>query len=96
VPQVAGADAGRDVFVTHGCNSCHGVGSGTVIGPDLRGVGARRDVDWMRRWLADPSAMIRAYPDLRTWPAQYGNVIMPNQNLTTDEIEALVRYLTKL
>lgn len=95
-PQVPGSEAGRDVFVTRGCNSCHGVGSGTVIGPDLHGVGARRDVDWMRRWLADPSAMIRAYPDLRTWPAQYGNIIMPNQNLTSEEIEVLVQYLTRL
>jgi cytochrome c2 len=93
VPQVAGAEAGRDVFVTRGCNSCHGVGTGTVIGPDLKGVGARRDPDWLRRWLADPAATIRAYPDLQTWPATYGNIVMPNQNLSTQEIEALVHYL---
>ena len=95
-PQVAGADAGREVFVTRGCNSCHGVGSGTVIGPDLKGVGARRDVDWLRRWLADPAAMLRAYPDLHGWPAAYGNIVMPNQNLSSDEIEALVLYVGKL
>jgi len=93
VPQVVGAEAGRDVFVTRGCNSCHGVGTGTVIGPDLKGVGARRDPDWLRRWLADPAATIRAYPDLQTWPAKYGNIVMPNQNLSTQEIEALVHYL---
>jgi cytochrome c2 len=96
MPQVAGAEAGRDVFVTRGCNSCHGVGSGTVIGPDLRGVGARRDVDWLRRWLADPAAMLRAYPDLQGWPTTYGNIVMPNQNLSSQEIEALVVYLGKL
>ena len=95
-PQIAGAETGRDVFVTRGCNSCHGVGSGTVIGPDLKGVGARRDADWLRRWLADPAAMIRAYSDLRSWPAAYGNIVMPNQNLSTEEIEALVQYLGKL
>jgi cytochrome c2 len=95
-PEVAGAERGREVFVTHGCNSCHGVGSGTVIGPDLKGVGGRRDADWLRRWLADPAAMIRAYPNLLSWPAQYGNIIMPNQNLSPDEIDALVQYLGKL
>jgi cytochrome c2 len=60
-PQIAGAEAGREVFVTHGCPSCHGVGSGTVIGPDLKGVGARRDADWLRHWLADPASTLRAY-----------------------------------
>jgi cytochrome c2 len=95
-PQVAGEEAGRQVFVSRGCSSCHGVGSGTVIGPDLKGVGGRRDADWIRRWLADPAAMIRAYPDLASWPASYGNIVMPNQNLSTKEIEDLVGYLTRL
>jgi cytochrome c2 len=96
VPQVPGAEEGRDVFVTRGCNSCHGVGAGTVIGPDLKGVGTRRDPDWLRRWLADPAGTIRAYPELQSWPATYGNIVMPNQNLSTQEIEALVRYLAGL
>jgi cytochrome c2 len=95
-PAVPGAEPGRELFVSRGCNSCHGVGSGTVIGPDLKGVGNRRDADWLRRWLADPAAMLRAYPDLQTWPAGYGNIIMPNQNLSTQEIDALVGYLGKL
>jgi cbb3-type cytochrome oxidase cytochrome c subunit len=72
------------------------VGSGTVIGPDLKGVGTRRDADWLRRWLADPAATIRASADLQTWPAAYGNIVMPNQNLSTQEIDALVRYLAGL
>ncbi len=95
-PEVPGAETGRKVFVERGCSSCHGVGAGTQIGPDLKGVGSRRDVDWLRRWLADPAAMIRAYPELATWPATYGNIIMPNQNLTSAEINALVTYLGKL
>jgi cytochrome c2 len=95
-PEVAGAEAGRQVFVTRGCVSCHGVGAGTVIGPDLKGVSGRRDADWLRRWLADPAATLRAYPDLATWPAQYGNIVMPNQNLSTREIEALLGYLRAL
>jgi cbb3-type cytochrome oxidase cytochrome c subunit len=95
-PAVPGAEAGHDLFVSRGCNSCHGVGMGTVIGPDLKGVGSRRDPDWLRRWLADPAAMLRAYPELQTWPASYGNIVMPNQNLSTHEIDALVAYLGKL
>ncbi len=95
-PEVPGAEAGRRVFAERGCTSCHGVGSGTLIGPDLKGVGSRRDGDWLRRWLADPAAMLRAYPDLASWPAAYGNIVMPNQNLSSSEIDALVAYLAKL
>lgn len=95
-PDVPGAEAGRKVFVERGCSSCHGVGVGNQIGPDLKGVGSHRDADWLRRWLADPAAMLRAYPDLANWPAAYGNIIMPNQNLTSEEIAALVLYLGKL
>lgn len=96
MPEIVGAEKGRDVLLAHGCNSCHGVGTGTVIGPDLKGVGGRRDADWLRRWLADPAAMIRAYPELATWPNAYGGIIMPNQNLSTGDIDALVAYLAKL
>jgi cytochrome c551/c552 len=95
-PGVAGAEAGREVFVTRGCSSCHGVGSGTVIGPDLKGVGGRRDERWLRSWLADPAAVIRATPEFQKWPAEYGNIVMPNQNLSTAEIDALVAYLAKI
>jgi cytochrome c2 len=95
-PAIPGAEVGHDLFVARGCTSCHGVGAGTVIGPDLKGIGSRRDADWLRRWLADPAAMIRAYPDLQSWPAAYGNIVMPNQNLGTQDIDALVTYLGRL
>jgi cytochrome c2 len=95
-PEVPGAEAGREVFVTRGCNTCHGVGSGTVIGPDLKGVGSRHDAEWLKSWLADPAAMIRAHPELASWPASYGNIVMPDQGLSPHEIEVLVGYLGKL
>jgi cytochrome c2 len=95
-PVIAGVEAGREVFVAKGCNTCHAVGGGTVIGPDLQGVASRRDAEWLRAWLADPAAMIRSHPDLASWPAAYGNIIMPNQNLSSREIDALIAYLGKV
>lgn len=95
-PVIGGADAGRRVFVSKGCNTCHTVGGGPLLGPDLAGVGEKRDEHWLRTWLADPAGMIRSHPDLLGWPAEYGNVVMPNQNLSTAEIDALVGYLALL
>ena len=37
--------------------------------------------------------MMRAYPELQDWPQEYGGIIMPNQNLATTEILALIAYM---
>jgi cytochrome c2 len=92
-PVVAGADKGRAIFRTHGCVYCHTVGGGRLLGPDLKGVGTERDENWLRGWLADPAAVIRSHPELAQWPQQYDGIVMPNQNLSPDEINALVTYL---
>ncbi len=86
-------EEGRRVFQTKGCHTCHTVGKGELIGPDLQGVAKRREEGWLRRWLADPAAMMRAYPELQEWPEEYGGIIMPNQNLTTGEIQTLIAYM---
>ena len=95
-PIVAGAEAGREVFRVRGCHKCHTVGGGKLLGPDLRGVGTRREDAWLRAWLADPAAMIRAYPELAQWPSYFEGILMPNQNLSSEEINALVAYLLRL
>lgn len=95
-PVVPGAERGREVFLTRGCHTCHGVGEGRAIGPDLKGVGQRRTAAWLRQWLADPAAVLRAQPGLAAWPSKWSGIIMPNQNLEPDEIEALTQYLGRL
>jgi cytochrome c2 len=95
-PEVAGAEEGRKIFETRGCNRCHTIGGGKLLGPDLKGVSSRRAEPWLRTWLADPASMIRAYPELANWPNEYDGIVMPNQNLSAAEISALITYLAKL
>lgn len=76
---------GRSLFVAKGCTGCHmheelsDVVHGPVIGPNL----THREMDpqFLRQWLADPSAV-------RT------GTQMPNLGLDSDEIDALVVFLT--
>lgn len=79
-------DYGQALFVAKGCSTCHNHGdtdqSGGIqigIGPDLSNFQA--DAGFLRRWLADPSAI---KPD----------TAMPNLGLGEAEIEALVAYIT--
>jgi len=95
-PSVSGAEDGRKIFETRGCNRCHTIGGGKLLGPDLKGVSSRRAEPWLRTWLADPASMIRASPDLANWPREYDGIVMPNQNLSAAEITALIIYLAKL
>jgi putative heme-binding domain-containing protein len=50
-------ETGRKLFVKFACIDCHGpLGGGGDVGPDLAGVGARRDHDYLVRAILDPNA----------------------------------------
>ena len=76
---------GRALFVAKGCTGCHmheelsDVVHGPVIGPNL--THRSDDPAFLRAWLADPAAL---RPGTQ----------MPNIGLDSDEIEALVAFLT--
>lgn len=84
---------GRYVFTNRGCNTCHHVGGGKLIGPDLAGVTQRRNDKWLTTWLKDPAAVVAKDAELQTWSREFGDIVMPNQNLDDKEIEALIAYM---
>lgn len=86
--------AGERVFLRSGCLSCHTVGRGRLIGPDLAGVLKRRTPDWLRLWLQDPPRMLLD-PALKAEFKDYPTS-MPNLNLGPDDIELLVQYLSSI
>jgi ubiquinol-cytochrome c reductase cytochrome b subunit len=75
---------GREVYQEQGCASCHAIaGQGGAAGPDLSKVGARRDAEWLRRFISDPQG---TKPDS----------IMPGYKLEEDRLDALVEFLRTL
>lgn len=82
---------GERVYLAAGCQGCHSVGRGRLIGPDLAGLLARRSRDWLRLWLRDPQAMAASDPDARELLKQYP-ALMPNLQLNGSEIEALLKH----
>jgi cytochrome c oxidase subunit 2 len=91
----ASSAAGRRLFMTSQCASCHriaGTAARGFIGPDLTHLAARRWLAaltipntprWLTSWLADPQAI---KPGSR----------MPDLGLSSGEIQALVAYLETL
>lgn len=84
---------GRYVFTNRGCNTCHRIGGGKLIGPDLIGVAQRRNDRWLATWLKDPAAVVAKDPELQAWSREFGDIIMPNQNLSDEDITALLAYM---
>jgi cytochrome c2 len=75
--------AGEILVRKYDCVSCHTISEvGRPFGPSLDGVTERRDVQTLRKWLGDPTSM---KPDTS----------MPDFNISADEIEAIIAYLTK-
>ena len=84
---------GEALFTAKGCNACHTIGGGDLVGPDLAGVTERRTEEWLTKWLTAPDQMLASDPDAQAMLAQYNNVPMPNLGLKPDEVAALIAYL---
>lgn len=92
-PSAAAADETQSLFAAK-CLSCHTVGDGPRVGPDLAGVGERRDRAWLVDFVAEPSAMLDSDPDAKALLAEYNGIRMPDLGLTREQAEALVELLT--
>lgn len=87
------AGAGQAIFEQK-CVSCHSIGGGVIVGPDLEGVTERRDTAWLSRWIAEPDVMLAEGDPIATeLLAQHNNVPMPNLSLTAAEVQDVLSYL---
>ena len=90
----AQAERGRGVFAMRGCDSCHSIGEGKKVGPDLANVTVRRERDWLVKWLRDPGDVIDSGdPIAKKLQKQFKDLRMPTLRLSDEEIDALINYL---
>jgi mono/diheme cytochrome c family protein len=45
-------------YFRQNCASCHSIGGGRLVGPDLKGVTARQDRAWLTSFIVNPQAVI--------------------------------------
>lgn len=93
-PPAEGGDAvaaGAAIF-DQTCGACHTIGGGDLVGPDLGGVTTRRDVEWLKQWIADPAGFAEVDADAQAVRAQYA-ADMPPLGLSEDDVDAVVAFL---
>lgn len=83
---------GALLFKAKGCVTCHTIGGGILVGPDLQGLLLRRDEAWVRRYISDPVTMTAQDPIARQLKAQF-KVQMPRMALSSGELDSLIVYL---
>lgn len=87
------AQEGQTLFQEK-CSTCHTIGGGNLVGPDLAGVTELRDHDWLVRWISDPPGMIASGDPIATQLlGQFNNVQMPNLGLSAAQVDSVVAYL---
>ncbi|MGQ0672216.1 MAG: SCO family protein [Hyphomicrobium sp.] len=84
---------GQALFIK-ACASCHSVGGGRKIGPDLAGVTSRRTHEWVTAYLIAPDRLRASNDsialDLRR---QYPGVMMPTLGLSEHDAADIISFL---
>jgi protein SCO1/2 len=88
-------DQGQYAFKNH-CAACHTIGGGDAIGPDLKGVTANREYNWLKRFIASPEKVFAENdPIARTLLDKYKQVRMPSLSLTEYDAAVLIDYIAR-
>src|SRR6266581_6021821 len=84
---------GEYIFTTR-CATCHSVGEGARLGPDLAGVTERRPRAWLARYLLEPDKLRdEGDPTATGLFRKYNSVVMPNLGLGMADVAAVLSYL---
>lgn len=84
----------EDLFARK-CGSCHTVGKGVRVGPDLKDVAKRRSRTWLESFVKAPSALLDSDPDARNLLAEFKGVRMPDLGLSDADARMLVDLVVR-
>lgn len=78
------------------CSSCHTIGRGKLVGPDLANVEKTRSIDWILKFVKSSQTVIHSgdkYAD--SLFKAYNQMIMPDHpTFTDDQIKGILAYIT--
>jgi protein SCO1 len=84
---------GEALFIK-GCSTCHTIGKGDRVGPDLRAVSARRSQDWLTKFVSRPDKVFaQKDPVAMAMLKKYRGIRMPNLGLSEQDAEDVLAYI---
>lgn len=85
---------GRELFDLN-CKSCHAASDEIVIGPGLKGISQRRDLDWITKWVQNSGNVIKSGDKYAIEVFnKYNKIQMTNfEKLSDEDVKAIVAYV---
>jgi len=81
------------VLFSQRCSTCHNIGGGPKVGPDLLGVTVRRTKSWIAKFVRGPGAAIDGGDPIAVeLSTKFAGVRMPDQALTDPELDDVLAY----
>ena len=88
------AQQGREIFSSK-CASCHTIGSGKLVGPDLMNITDSKSSDWLKNFIRSSQSMVKnGDPDAVAIFNEFNKIPMPDQPLSDQEIDAVLNYIS--
>lgn len=76
------------------CASCHSIGGGKLIGPDLQGITFKRESDWLVKFIKNSQSFISSGDaDAVAIAKEYNNSIMPPASISDVEINSVLAFI---
>lgn len=76
------------------CMSCHTIGAGRKVGPDLKGLGQRRPREWSARFIQMPSSLLDGGDAVAAGLLrEFNGTRMPDLGITAAEAQALLKLI---
>ena len=76
------------------CIACHTIGSGRLVGPDLKDITDRRSEEWIISFVKSSQSMIKSGdPDAVAIFNEYNKLVMLDQNLNDAQIKDVMNYI---
>ncbi len=93
-PAAAGDPARGRASFDQKCASCHTIGGGRMVGPDLQNATTRRSHDYLVNMITQPDRMTASDPTAQQLLKEYG-VQMPNLGIQPAEAEDIIAHIAQ-
>ncbi|OFX48898.1 MAG: hypothetical protein A2046_07900 [Bacteroidetes bacterium GWA2_30_7] len=89
------AQDGKALFERN-CKACHSIGGGKKVGPDLKGITQKRNLDWLIKFVKSSKDLIASGDaDAVAIFEEFGKTPMPSHSMSTTEIQSIFDYIAK-
>jgi len=91
---VSARDKAESIFKQN-CASCHSIGKGRLVGPDLSNIHERRAESWLLRFIKSSQSVIKSGDQTAdSLFKAYNQIVMPDQTALSDgEIRDILTYI---